>query len=252
VNVDRLPARRVAFVTGGAVGIGRAVALRLAADGLPVAIGYHARPAEDLASEIAAAGGEAIAVHVDATNRASVDAAVADVVGRLGGLDVLVNNAGGLLARVQVQAMSDDHWHQVLALNLTSAFYCTRAAAPHLGPGGRVVNLASQAAQNGGGPGASAYAAAKAGLIGFTRAMAKELGSAGVTVNAIAPGFIDDTPFHATFSSPEAQRSMVAATAVARGGLPADVAAAVSYLVSPEASFITGAVLDVNGGSYFT
>jgi 3-oxoacyl-[acyl-carrier protein] reductase len=140
----------------------------------------------------------------------------------------------------------------VLALNLTSVFYCTRAAAAHMVEGGRIVNLSSQAAQGGGGPGASAYAAAKAGLIGFTRAMAKELGPRGITVNAIAPGFIDDTPFHATFSTPEAQASMVAAAAVGRAGTPADVAAAVAYLVSPEAGFVSGAVLDLNGASYFT
>lgn len=245
-------ARRVAFVTGAAVGIGRAVALRLAADGLAVAIGYHSHPPDDAVAEIAAAGGEAIAVQVDVTNRDRVDAVVAEVVARLGRLDVLVNNAGGLLARVKIDAMSDDHWHQVIALNLTSAFYCTRAAAAHMAHGGRIVNLSSQAAQNGGGPGASAYAAAKAGLIGFTRAMAKELGGASITVNAIAPGFIDDTPFHATFSTPEAQRAMVASAAVGRGGEPADVAAVVSYLASPESGFVSGTVIDVNGASYFT
>ena len=244
--------RRVALVTGGAVGIGRAVALRLATDGLAVAIGFHSHPPDDVMIEIAAAGGEAIAVQVDVTNRGRVDAAVAEVVGRFGRLDVLVNNAGGLLGRVKVEAMSDDHWHQVIALNLTSAFYCTRAAAVHMSEGGRIVNLSSNAAQNGGGSGASAYAAAKAGLIGFTRAMAKELGGAGITVNAIAPGFIDDTPFHATFSTPEAQRAMVASAAVGRGGEPADVAAVVSYLASPESGFVSGTVIDINGASYFT
>jgi 3-oxoacyl-[acyl-carrier protein] reductase len=140
----------------------------------------------------------------------------------------------------------------VLDLNLASAFYCTRAAAPHLGRGGRIVNVSSQAAENGGGPGASAYAAAKAGLIGFTRAAAKELGGRGVTVNAVAPGFITDTPFHATFSSMESQRSMVAQAAVARAGEPADVAAVVAFLASPEAGYVTGTVTDINGGSYFT
>lgn len=250
--MSRADGRRVAFVTGGAVGIGRAVALRLAADGFAVAIGYHVRPANEALAAITAGGGEAIGVPVDVTDRASVDAAVASVIAGLGRLDVLVNNAGGLLARVRVDAMSDDHWDQVLALNLTSAFYCTRAAAGHMAPGGRIVNVSSNAAQNGGGPGASAYATAKAGLIGFTRAMAKELGGSGITVNAIAPGFIDETPFHATFSTPEAHRSMIAATAVGRAGSPDDVAAAVSYLTSPESGFITGTVIDVNGGSYFT
>jgi 3-oxoacyl-[acyl-carrier protein] reductase len=244
--------RRVALVTGGALGIGRAIAVRLAADGVAVAIGYHSQPADEAVAEIEAQGGEAIGVLLDVTDRRSVDDAVADVVARLRGLDVLVNNAGGLLARVGIEEMSDDHWQRVLDLNLASAFYCTRAAAPHLGRGGRIVNVSSQAAENGGGPGASAYAAAKAGLIGFTRAAAKELGGRGVTVNAVAPGFITDTPFHATFSSMESQRSMVAQAAVARAGEPADVAAVVAFLASPEAGYVTGTVTDINGGSYFT
>ena len=244
--------RRVAFVTGGALGIGRAIAVRLAADGVAVAIGYHSYPADEAVAEIGAQGGEAIGVALDVTDHRGVDDAVADVVARLGGLDILVNNAGGLLARVAIAEMSDDHWHRVLDLNLASAFYCTRAATRHLGRGGRIVNVSSQAAENGGGSGASAYAAAKAGLIGFTRAAAKELGGRGITVNAVAPGFIADTPFHATFSSPESQRAMVAQAAVARAGEPADVAAVVAFLASPEAGYVTGTVTDINGGSYFT
>lgn len=244
--------RRVALVTGGALGLGRAIALRLAADGAAVAVGYHSYPADEAVAEIEAQGGEAVAVPLDVTDRQWVDQAVADLIARFGRLDILVNNAGGLLARLTIDEMSDDHWHQVLELNLTSAFYCTRAAAPHLGRGGRIVNVSSLAGQNGGGPGASAYAAAKAGLLGFTRASAKELGGKGVTVNAIAPGFIGDTPFHATFSSPELQRAMVAQAAIGRAGQPADVAAIVAYLVSPAAGFMTGTVSDINGGSYFT
>jgi len=244
--------RRVALVTGGALGIGRAIALRLAEDGAAVAVGYHSYPADEAVAEIVAQGGEAIGVPLDVTDRRSVDAAVADVVARLGGLDILVNNAGGLLARVTIEDMSDDHWQRVFDLNLASAFYCTRAAAPHLGRGGRIVNVSSQAAENGGGPGASAYAAAKAGLIGFTRAVARELGGRGITVNAVAPGFIADTPFHATFSSPESQRAMVAQAAVARAGYPADVAAVVAFLASSGAGYVTGTVSDINGGSYFT
>jgi 3-oxoacyl-[acyl-carrier protein] reductase len=245
-------ARRVAFVTGGALGIGRAIALRLAADGAAVAIGYHSHPVDDVVAEIVANGGEAFGVQVDVTNRQQVDDAVAGVVARFGRLDILVNNAGGLVARVRIEEMSDDHWDRVMALNLTSAFYCTRAAAQHLGPGGRIVNVSSQAGQGGGGPGASAYAAAKAGIIGFTRATAKELGGRGITVNAIAPGFIGDTPFHATFSSPDAQQAMIAQAALGRAGVPDDVAAVVAFLASPGSGYMTGTVSDVNGGSYFT
>jgi len=244
--------RRVALVTGGAAGLGRAIAVRLAADGAAVAIGYHEHPADEAVAEIEAHGGEAFALPLDVTDRRRVDEVVADVVARFGRLDILVNNAGGLLARVAIEAMSDDHWHRILELNLTGAFYCTRAVAPHLGRGGRIVNVSSLAAQSGGGPGATAYAAAKAGLIGFTRAAAKELGGRGVTVNAITPGFIGDTAFHTTFSSPEAQRAMVAQTALGRAGEPADVAALVAYLASPDSGYLTGTVSDINGGSYFT
>lgn len=244
--------RRVALVTGGALGIGRAIAVRLAADGVAVAIGYHSHPADEVVAEIVAQGGEAIGMPMDVTDPRGVDDAVGEVVARLGGLDILVNNAGGLLARVALAEMGDEHWHRVLDLNLASAFYCTRAAARHFGRDGRIVNVSSQAAENGGGPGASAYAAAKAGLIGFTRAAAKELGGRGITVNAVAPGFIADTPFHATFSSPESQRAMVAQAAVARAGEPADVAAVVAFLASPAAGYVTGTVTDINGGSYFT
>ncbi len=247
-----LERQRVALVTGGAVGLGRAIALRLAADGIGVAIAYHARSGDDVVAEITAVGGTAFGIELDVTDRDQVDDAVAVVVGRLGGLDILVNNAGGLLARVEIERMTDEHWHRIMALNLTSAFYCTRAAVPHLGTGGRIINVSSLAAENGGGPGASAYAAAKAGLIGFTRASAKELGARGVTVNAIAPGFIDDTPFHATFSSVDAQRAMVAQAAMGRAGIPADIAGLVAYLASLDAGFVTGVVVDVNGGSYYT
>ena len=244
--------RRVALVTGGAVGIGRAIAVRLAADGIAVAIGYHAYPADEAIAEIEAHGGEAVPVPLDVTDRRRVDEAVVDLVARLGRLDILVNNAGGLLARVTIDEMSDDHWQRVLDLNLTGAFYCTRAALPHLGRGGRIINVSSTAAQNGGGPGAAAYAAAKAGIIGFTRATAKELGARGVTVNAVAPGFIGDTAFHATFSSAEAQAAMAGQTALGRAGTPADVAAVVAYLASPVSAYMTGTVSDINGGSYFT
>jgi 3-oxoacyl-[acyl-carrier protein] reductase len=244
--------RRVALVTGGAQGLGRAIALRLAADGAVVAIGYHSVPADEVVAEIEAHGGVALALPMDVTDRRRVDEVVADLVARLGRLDILVNNAGGLLARVNIDEMSDDHWHEVLELNLTGAFYCTRAAAAHLGRGGRIVNVSSMAGQNGGGPGATAYAAAKAGLIGLTRAAAKELGARGITVNAVAPGFIADTAFHATFSSPAAQQAMVAQAALGRAGDPTDVAAVVAFLASPASGYMTGTVSDINGGSYFT
>lgn len=241
----------VALVTGGAVGIGRAISLRLARDGFAVAIAYHSRPADSVVDEIVSAGGTAIGVAVDVTSSSQIEAVVGTVVAQLGRLDVLVNNAGGLVARVPLGAMSDEHWRDVIDLNLTSVFACTRAAIPHLGEGGRIINISSLAALNGGGAGAGAYAAAKAGVIGLTYATAKEVGPSGVTVNAITPGYISDTPFHETFSSAEAQDAMVGATAVGRAGVPDDVAGVVSYLASADAGFVTGTVTDLNGGSYF-
>jgi len=243
---------RVALVTGGAVGLGRSIASRLAAAGAAVVVGYHSESADAAVAEIAASGGVAVGIRMDVTDPPQIEDAVQDILERFGRIDTLVNNAGGLVARVTVGEMSDDHWRTVIDLNLTSAFYCTRAVAPHLGAGGRIINISSLAAENGGGPGGAAYAAAKAGMIGLTRACAKELGGRGITVNAVAPGFIGDTPFHAKFSTIESQRSMIEQAAARRAGTPDDVSAMVAYLASADAGFVTGAVFDINGGSYFT
>jgi 3-oxoacyl-[acyl-carrier protein] reductase len=191
-------------------------------------------------------------VQVDATDPEAVAAAVDEAVRELGAIGVLVNNAGGLVGRVPLADMSTDHWHRVLDVNLSSAFFFLRATAPQMPAGGRIINIGSLAGDNGGSTGAAAYAAAKAGLAGLTRAAAKEFAPAGITVNAVAPGFIDQTPFHATFSTAASIDAMTRSTAVGRPGLPSEVAHTVSFLASPGAGFITGAVLDINGGTYFT
>jgi 3-oxoacyl-[acyl-carrier protein] reductase len=243
---------KVALVTGAGVGIGRDAAEKLAQDGFDVAITYLSHPADEVVAAIEAAGRRALALQVDGKDSSAVNRTVATVVEQLGGIDVLVNNVGGLVARHSIAEMTDEHWHAVIDVNLSSAFYFTRAVAPHLSEGGRIINIGSLAGENGGSAGAGAYAASKAGLAGFTRASAKEFGPSGITVNAIAPGFIDDTPFHATFSTAEAQKAMVDSTAVQRRGIPADVSAVVRFLASPDAGFVTGAVIDLNGGSYFS
>lgn len=240
-----------ALVTGGATGIGAAVAIRLAERGSDVAVTHFGHEPDQVLQQIRDRGARAIAIKLDARDSGAVSEAVQTVVAEFGGLDIVVNNAGGLVARVGLEEATDEHWHHVIDLNLSSAFYVTRAAAAHLGDGGRVVSISSLAAHNGGGPGAFAYAAGKAGLLGLTRALAKDLAPRGITINAVTPGFILDTPFHEQFTPPSAQQAAIAGTPVGRAGTPGDIAAAVEYLTSPDAGFVTGVVLDVNGGTYF-
>lgn len=242
---------KTALVTGAAVGIGRGVALALAEAGAAVAITHHSHGARELIAEIERGGGKAYSFTMDATSSAEVDTVVDNAAGALGGsIDFLVNNSGGLVARVPIEDMTDSHWHQVIDVNLSSAFYCTRAVLRHMPAGGRIVNISSLAARSGGGDGAVAYATAKAGVEGLTRATAKAVAGRGILVNSVAPGFITDTPFHATFTPPEAQEATVKALPVGRPGYPADVAGAVLYLLSDGSSFCTGITLDLTGGAY--
>ena len=241
---------RTALVTGGGTGIGREVALALGRAGADVAVTHRTHDAAEVVAELRALGRTAEAFALDATDPQAVREVVAAAAQRLGGrLDVLVNNAGGLVGRVPLAEMSAEHWHTVLDVNLTSAFLVTQAVLEVMPTGGRVVQVSSAAGQDGGGAGASAYAAAKAGMDGLTRALAKELGPRGITVNSVAPGFIGDTPFHERFTPETGQRAAVAGTLVGRAGTPQDVAAAVLYLAS-EPGFVTGAVLDLNGGGH--
>ncbi|WP_338693365.1 SDR family NAD(P)-dependent oxidoreductase [Streptomyces sp. Q6] len=241
-----------ALVTGAGHGIGRAIAVALAAAGCDVAVHYRSS-ADEAARTVGAIeqlGRRAKAFHADVTVTADVDRLVTEAADFLGGLDVLVCNAGHLIGRATVAEMSDAHFDQVLDANLTSTFRTCRAALPHLtaSPAGRIVTMSSLAAHNGGGPGSVAYAAAKAGVRGFTKALAKEVAGAGVTVNAVAPGFIRGTAFHDTFTPPQAQETMAAGIPVGRPGTPEDVAASVVHLASPASGFLTGTTLDIDGG----
>jgi 3-oxoacyl-[acyl-carrier protein] reductase len=240
-----------ALVTGAATGIGASIAIRLAERGADIAFTYYSHDPSDVVDAVRARGRNAIAFRVDARDSEAVSNIVEDAVVELGGLDILVNNSGGLVARRDLLNAADEYWRHVLDLNLSSVFYFARSCAAHLGSGGRIVSVSSLAAHNGGGPGAFAYSAAKAGLHGLTRALAKDLAPRGITVNAVAPGFILDTPFHTKFTQPDAQAAAIRAIPVGRAGNPDDIASAVDYLVSAEASFCTGVVLDLNGGSYF-
>lgn len=167
-----------------------------------------------------------------------------------GKIDVLVNVAGGLVARKTVAEMDEAFWDSVMALNLKSVFLVTQAALPHMPDGASIVNLSSQAARDGGGPGASAYAAAKAGVSNFTRAMAKELAARRIRVNAVAPGMIA-TKFHDTFTKPEVRQRVAGMTPLGREGKSEEVAEAVAFLASPRAGFVNGESLEINGGIFF-
>jgi 3-oxoacyl-[acyl-carrier protein] reductase len=246
---------RRALVTGGGAGIGAAIARALGASGADVAVHYasSADGAAAIVDELTAAGRTAVAIQGDLTDSAQADAVVQQATEALGGLDILVNNAGHLVGRATVAEMTDEHWHQVLDVNLTSSFAVTRAALPALtaSGAGRVILMSSLASENGGGAGSVPYAAAKAGVIGFTRALAKEIAPAGVTVNAVAPGFIGDTAFHNTFTPTKAQEGIVAGIPLGRAGTVDDVAGVALFLASELSSFVTGQVVDINGGANF-
>lgn len=244
--------QRVALVTGGASGIGQAICRRLARDGLAVAVvDVDGRGAEATAATIGEAGGRALALTADVVDSDAVRAAAAIVRNALGPPTVLVNVAGigefALLAD-----MTDAQWQRMLDVHLTGTFHCVRAVlADMVGAGwGRIVNTSSVAGLGGGGPGLSHYAAAKGGIIGFTKALAHEFGPGGITANVIAPGLIDTPMVAGAMVSPEIRQRAVDGAPVRRIGLPDDVAAAAAYLVSDEASFVTGQVLSPNGGRY--
>lgn len=242
-----LAGKRV-LITGGGIGIGRGIAVAFGREGARVALTYLThRP--DKALQAACPG--VIPIHLDATDPTAVATAVADAADTLGGIDVLVNNVGGMVARTSVATMSTEHWHEVMDANVTSMFLVTKAVLPHLADEGRIINISSVAAHNGGGDGAVAYATAKAAMIGFTRGLAKELAPRHVTVNAIAPGLILDTPFHAIHTSAPSLEAMVDAQPLGRPGYPADVAGATIWLASDAGGWVSGTVVDVNGGTYF-
>lgn len=239
---------RRALVTGGSRGIGRAICLALAAEGARVAVNYHTSKAgaDEVVASIEANGGEAFAVQADVSDEDAVQAMVKDVVDRLGGLDVLVNNAGitrdGLLMR-----MGTDDWDAVHQTNLRGAFLVTRAASRSLlrSEHGRIVNISSVVGVMGN-AGQANYAAAKAGLIGFTRAVAREFGSRAVTVNALAPGFIK-TDITAGLTEAQVQ-AVMGQIPLQRLAEPEEVAPAVVFLCSDGARYITGQTLHVDGG----
>ena len=240
----------VSLITGARRGIGRVLALRLSAFG-PVALNDIAQGVDELeqvASEVRSAGGRAFVAPGDVTNGEQVEEVVRKVVAELGRLDVLVNNAGitrdGLLIR-----MTDDQWRSVIEVNLTGAFLCSRAAAKVMLKQrfGRIINMASVVWVMGN-AGQANYSASKAGLIGLTKSMARELASRNITVNAVAPGFIVSPMTDAL--SEEAKQKLFSLIPLGRLGTAEDVAEVVAFFASPAASYITGQVLTVDGGMH--
>lgn len=244
---------KVAVVSGGTRDIGKAVVLKLASEGAKIVINYcnNEENAQATQNEVKALGAESIIVRGDMSNRADVEALVAKTVEAFGGVDILVNVAGGLVARKTIGEMDEDFFNHVMSLNLNSTFLLTKYCVPQMKSGSTIVNLASLAGRDGGGPGASAYATSKGAVMTFTRAMAKELGPQGIRVNSLCPGVISTT-FHDTFSKDEVRKNIANATPLRREGKSSEVADAVCYLASDESSFITGTNVDINGGLAFS
>ena len=244
---------RVAIVTGGASGIGLAISRRLSSDGNAVALfDRDGEAAEAAAAAIVAAGGSAVGLTVDVTDRAQIDQGVVDAGRYLGGRPTVLVNSAGLDGFDPFLKITAEKWNRILAVNLTGTFDCCQAVVPGMieEEWGRIVNISSSSA-HGGQPMMTHYVASKAGVMGFTKALALELGPKGITVNTIPPGFID-TPMlrksEARGLLGEGVEHHAALTPVRRVGTAEDIAAACSFLVSDEASYITGKVIGVNGG----
>ncbi len=241
----------VAWVTGSSTGIGAASAVALADAGCRVAVHYNRSEdeAREVVEGIRSSGGEAMLVGGDVADAGEVERMAGEIEDRYGRLDVLVNNAGSLIERRSFSEIAEDLWDRVMEVNLKSVFLCSQAILPTMmrQGGGRIINVTSVAARNGGGPGSAAYATAKGGVSTLTRAMAKELVSDNILVNGVAPGVIT-TPFHERFTPPEVRERMTAGIPIGREGTPEEVAGAVVFLASPAADYLVGEIIEVNGG----
>ena len=247
---NKLDGKR-ALVTAGAQGIGLAISRALLDEGCNVAVHYYS--SADTANELKAEFGDRVAVlQADLTDPVQTEKMVSQAVEALGGLEVLINNAGSLIARKRLEEIDADFWKTVIDVNVTSMLNVTRFASTALraANGASVVNLASLAGRKGGHPGSLAYSTAKGATLTMTRALSNELGPDGVRVNALAPGLILETSFHDTHTTKESAAKTIAGIPLGRAGNPDDVAHATVFLAEQFDGFITGATLDINGGVY--
>lgn len=244
---------KIAIVTGGARDIGRQVSLKLVAAGAKVCVNYFGNKAlaDETIQLIKDAGGKAIAVQGDMTKAADVKIVVDACTAAYGNvIHILVNVAGGLMGRKVLADIDEEFWDAVMNVNLKSVYLVTKEVVPYMTEGGAIVNFSSQAARDGGGFGAIAYSTAKGGVLTLTRGLAKELGPKGIRVNCVSPGMINTT-FHNTFTKPEVRANVAASTPLKREGKAEEVADLVLYLASDASSFINGASMEINGGTYF-
>lgn len=243
---------RVALVTGGATGIGGAISAAFGAAGMKVAVHYHAgsEAAEGVADRIRRAGGEALLLQSDVTESKAAEDLVRRTVEKFGTLDVLVNNAGGMVARRPVETLDDEFFDAVLDLNVRQLVHACRAGAAAMTAGGSIINVSSISARTGGSPGSSIYSGAKSFVSTFTRSLARELAPKNVRVNALSPGTIA-TAFHERHSTPEKLEATRKSIPLARLGRAEDCAGTALYLASNEMSgYVTGQVIEVNGGQF--
>jgi len=244
-------AGQVALITGASSGIGRATAEKMAELGAKVGVNYckNQAGAEAAVAAIKKKGGDALAVQADVTKATDVARMVAQIRSRWDKIDILVNNAGDLFARTPLPEMTEKYWDRIMDLNLKSVFLCINAVWQEMAArkSGIIVNITSVAARNGGGPGAAAYAAAKGGLVTYTKGMARELAPHGIRVNAVAPGVIA-TPYHDKYSSAEQLEKFRAMTPLNRIGASEEIADVIAFLACDESRFMIGENVEVNGG----
>ena len=241
---------KVALVTGGGRDIGKAISIRLASEGAHVIVNYaqSEEAALQTLSEIKAAGGDATVFQADLTRASEVQKLRDFSIATFGDkLNILVNNAGGIIGRKQIFEQDEDFYDSVMNLNFKSLFLVTHAFVKYIPSGGSIVNVSSLAARDGGGGGSSLYAASKGAITTYTRSLAKEIGPSGIRVNAVCPGLISTT-FHDKFTTNDVRERVAAMTPLRREGTAAEVANLVAFLASDDASFITGANYDINGG----